>query len=66
MVGAIGHFNPRHQVLVWVGKFADHQRRSSKELQLGIGTKGKLNSRKALGCFAGYTAEDVEDVDAFP
>jgi hypothetical protein len=24
-VGAIGHFNPRHQVLVWVGKFADHQ-----------------------------------------
>jgi hypothetical protein len=26
VVGAIGHFNPRHQVLVWVGKFADHKK----------------------------------------
>jgi hypothetical protein len=24
--GAIGHFNPPHQVLAWVGKFADHQK----------------------------------------
>jgi hypothetical protein len=24
--GAIGHFNPQHQVLAWIGKFADHRK----------------------------------------